>query len=118
MKKNIWHECLRYAIYYAPRGRERLLMLGESIGQRYLASSDRLVGIIGESGVGKSSVIKGMFAGVELTNDDEGVNIRPSPTGEYASSSRKSLPVPPPPQPVPHVHRRRSDSRTSASNFP
>jgi hypothetical protein len=54
-------------------------MLGESIGQRYLASSDRLIGIIGESGVGKSSVIKGMFAGVELTNDDEGVNVRPSP---------------------------------------
>jgi hypothetical protein len=79
VKRNIWHECLRYAIYYAPRGRERLLMLGESIGQRYLAVSDRLVGVMGEAGVGKSSIVKGMFPGLELTNDDEGVNVRPAP---------------------------------------
>jgi hypothetical protein len=79
MVTNVWHECLRYAVYYAPRGRKRLLALGESIGQRYLAPSDRLVGIMGEAGTGKSSVISGMFPGLELTNDDEGVNVRPTP---------------------------------------
>ncbi|MHC5053415.1 MAG: alanine-tRNA synthetase second additional domain-containing protein [Planctomycetota bacterium] len=79
MATNVWHECLRYAVYYAPRGRNRLLALGESIGQRYLAPGDRLVGIMGEAGTGKSSVISGMFPGLELTNDDEGVNVRPLP---------------------------------------
>lgn len=76
---SVWHECLCFAIYYAPRGRPRLLMLGESIGQRYLSPTDRLVGILGESGTGKSSLISGMFPGLELTNDDEGVNVRPAP---------------------------------------
>jgi hypothetical protein len=76
---SVWHECLRYAVYYAPRGRQRLLSLGASIGQRYLAPADRLIGIMGEAGTGKSSVISGMFPGLELTNDDEGVNVRPTP---------------------------------------
>lgn len=76
---NVWHECLRYAIYYAPRGRRRLVLLGESIAQRYLAPGDRLVGIMGERGTGKSSIVSGMFPGLELTNDDEGVNVRPCP---------------------------------------
>ena len=79
MVYNVWHECLRYAVYYAPRGRDRLLALGGSIGQRYLAPADRLIGIMGEAGTGKSSVISGMFPGLELTNDDEGVNVRPLP---------------------------------------
>ncbi len=79
MQSNVWHECLRFAAYYAPRGRQRLLMLGESIGQRYLTASDQLIGIIGEAGTGKSSIIKGMFPGMELTNDDAGVNVRPLP---------------------------------------
>jgi len=79
MPHSVWHECLRYAVYYAPRGRDRLLALGGSIGQRYLAPADRLIGIMGEAGTGKSSVISGMFPGLELTNDDEGVNVRPLP---------------------------------------
>jgi hypothetical protein len=79
MTANVWHECLRYSVYYAPRGRDRLLSLGESIGQRYLAPTDQLIGIMGEAGTGKSSIISGMFPGLELTNDDEGVNIRPLP---------------------------------------
>jgi hypothetical protein len=79
MRTNVWHECLGYALYYAPRGRRRLLMLGESIAQRYLSPTDQLVGIIGEAGTGKSSIVRGMFPGLELTNDDEGVNIRPLP---------------------------------------
>ena len=79
MASNVWHECLRYSVYYAPRGRNRLLALGDSIRQRYLAPADRLVGVMGEAGTGKSSVVSGMFPGLELTNDDEGVNVRPLP---------------------------------------
>ena len=37
------------------------------------------IGIIGEAGSGKSMLIKGMFPGLELTNDDNGVNTRPLP---------------------------------------
>ena len=40
---------------------------------------DRLIGVIGEPGSGKSMLIRGMFPGLELTNDDEGLNIRPLP---------------------------------------
>ncbi|HRU04579.1 MAG TPA: alanine-tRNA synthetase second additional domain-containing protein [Candidatus Brocadiia bacterium] len=79
MRSNVWHECLCFATYYAPRGRPRLLMLGESIGQRYLSPTDHLIGILGEAGTGKSSIINGMFPGLELTNDDEGINVHPAP---------------------------------------
>ena len=77
--KTHWHDLLSYAVYYAPRGRPRLLLLGQTIAQRYLEPDDRLIGIIGEAGTGKSSVIEGMFPGLELTNDDAGVNVRPLP---------------------------------------
>jgi hypothetical protein len=77
--KGVWHECLRYASYYAPRGRPRLAELGSLIGQRYLTPGDQLIGIIGEPGIGKSSVIRGMFPGLELTNDDSQINVRPVP---------------------------------------
>jgi hypothetical protein len=55
------------------------MMLGESISQRYLSPSDLLIGVHGEAGIGKSSLIRGMFPGLELTNDDEGINVRPVP---------------------------------------
>lgn len=57
--------------YYAPRGKERLLNLGEQIAQRHLSYTDRLIGFIGDSGSGKSSLIRGIFPGLELTNDDD-----------------------------------------------
>ncbi|NLE75016.1 MAG: alanine-tRNA synthetase second additional domain-containing protein [Actinobacteria bacterium] len=79
MKRPAWRECLSYAVYYAPRGRPRLLLLGETIAQRYLEPTDHLIGVIGEPGTGKSSLIRGMFPGLELTNDDAGVNVRPLP---------------------------------------
>lgn len=60
-----------YSLYFAPRGRERLLFLGDQIGRRHLHMHDRLVGIIGDAGSGKSSLIRGMFPGLELTNDDD-----------------------------------------------
>ncbi len=70
---------LFYSVYFAPRGKKRLLLLGNQISQRYLKSEDLLIGFVGEAGAGKSLLIKGMFPGLELTNDDEGVNIRPLP---------------------------------------
>ena len=70
---------LMYASYFAPRGRQRMFLLGQQLSQRYLSPNDLLIGVIGDSGAGKSSMIKGMFPGLELTNDDDGVNIRPLP---------------------------------------
>ena len=72
--QNIIHAAAFYSVYFAPRGRERLLFLGEQISQRHLTFEDRLIGIIGAAGSGKSSLIKGMFPGLELVNDDEGLN--------------------------------------------
>ncbi|EAX47772.1 conserved hypothetical protein [Thermosinus carboxydivorans Nor1] len=77
--KSLIGEQLMYASYFAPRGRNRMYILGEQLGERYLSPLDRLIGIIGDAGAGKSSLVKGMFPGLELTNDDDGVNIRPLP---------------------------------------
>ncbi len=68
-----------YSVFFAPRGRDRIYDLGMQIAQMYLSPYDKLIGIIGESGSGKSMIIKGMFPGLELTNDDDGVNVRPLP---------------------------------------
>jgi tRNA A37 threonylcarbamoyladenosine biosynthesis protein TsaE len=72
-------EQLRYATYFAPRGSTRMQNLGNQISQKYLLPNDKLIGIIGDAGSGKSLLIKGMFPGLELTNDDDGINTRPSP---------------------------------------
>ncbi len=68
-----------YSVYFAPRGRDRMYQLGMRIAQQHLQPSDKVIGVIGEAGSGKSMIIKGMFPGLELTNDDEGVNVRPLP---------------------------------------
>ena len=68
-----------YTVFFAPRGRDRIYDLGMQIAQMYLSPYDKLIGIIGEAGSGKSMLIKGMFPGLELTNDDNGVNTRPLP---------------------------------------
>lgn len=68
-----------YSVYFAPRGANRMAELGRDIAQLHLRPQDQLIGIIGDAGSGKSMLIKGMFPGLELTNDDEGVNIRPLP---------------------------------------
>lgn len=67
------------AVYFAPRGRKRLMFLGNLIAQRYLHPEDRLVGLVGDAGAGKSLLIRGMFPGLILTNDDDGINVRPAP---------------------------------------
>ncbi len=76
-------ETLIYSTYYAPRGRRRLFALGQQLAQRYLLANDLLIGIIGAEGSGKSTLIRGMFPGLELTNDDEGVNVRPTPLYDF-----------------------------------
>ncbi len=68
-----------YSVFFAPRGRDRMYDLGMQIAQLYLSPYDQLIGIIGEAGSGKSMLIKGMFPGLELTNDDNGINMRPLP---------------------------------------
>ena len=65
--------------YYAPRGHSRMYGLGMQLAQLYLSPNDKLIGIIGEAGSGKSALIRGMFPGLELTNDDHGVYVRPLP---------------------------------------
>lgn len=57
----------------------RLYKLGKELAQRYLAPSDLLIAIIGNAGAGKSTLIKGLFPGLELTNDDSGVNVKSTP---------------------------------------
>lgn len=79
MNMQLSPESLMYAVYFAPRGKHRLLELGYQIAQRHLSPTDRLIGVIGDAGAGKSLLIKGMFPGLELTNDDEGINTRPLP---------------------------------------
>ena len=65
--------------YFAPRGHNRMYTLGMQLAQLYLSPFDKLIGIIGEAGSGKSALIRGMFPGLELTNDDNGVYVRPLP---------------------------------------
>ncbi len=72
-------EQFRYATYFAPRGSARMQNLGNQVSQKYLLPNDKIIGLIGDAGSGKSLFIKGMFPGLELTNDDDGINNRPSP---------------------------------------
>ena len=74
--RNLIQEYSVSSQYFAPRGKERLMFLGEQITQRHLNYNDRLIGIVGDSGSGKSSLIKGMFPGLELSNDDDVLNPR------------------------------------------
>lgn len=62
-----------------PRAASRIFNLGIQLAQLYLSPFDQIIGVIGEAGSGKSVLIKGMFPGLELTNDDDGVNVRPLP---------------------------------------
>jgi len=66
-----------YSVFFAPRGSRRMAQLGMQLAQLYLSPFDQLVGVVGEAGSGKSLLIKGMFPGLELSNDDQGVGARP-----------------------------------------
>ena len=65
--------------YFAPRGRKRMYALGMQLAQLYLSPFDKLIGVIGDAGSGKSALIRGMFPNLELTNDDDGLYVRPLP---------------------------------------
>jgi hypothetical protein len=54
-------------------------MLASELSQRYLNPTDLLIGIIGAEGSGKSTLIQGLFPGLELTNDDDGINNSQAP---------------------------------------
>jgi len=82
----MYYTTLVRAAYYAPRGRQRLMHLGQLIAQRYLNAEALLIGVIGDAGAGKSLIIRGMFPGLVLTNDDDGVNVRPLPVLEDAQA--------------------------------
>ena len=84
----VMHETLIFAVYYAPRGRVRLYHLGREIAERHLMPTDLLVGVIGAEGAGKSTLIRGIFPGLELTNDDEGINLRTAPIFDFTESDR------------------------------
>lgn len=60
--------------------------LGQIVAQRYLDAEALLIGVIGDAGAGKSLIIRGMFPGLVLTNDDDGVNVRPLPVLEDAQA--------------------------------
>ena len=84
------HRMQRHLIqtsYFAPRGKDRMYDLGMQMGQMYLSPYDRLIGFIGDAGSGKSALIHGMFPGLELTNDDDGVNVRPLPILDVTEQS-------------------------------
>ncbi len=83
---DIGQRSLLHSTYFAPRGRDRLSRLATHLAQRYLTVEDKLIGFVGGPGAGKSVIISGMFPGLLLTNDDEGVNIRPLPLMEAARS--------------------------------
>lgn len=74
--RNLLQEYSVSSQYYAPRGKERLIFLGEQIAYQHLHYNDKLIGIVGDAGSGKSSLIKGMFPGLELSNDDDVMNPR------------------------------------------
>jgi tRNA A37 threonylcarbamoyladenosine biosynthesis protein TsaE len=83
---NLIHEYLMHAVYFAPRGRRRIHELGADITQRYLSAEDLLIGVVGDAGAGKSLLIQGMFPGLELSNDDQGINVRPLPLLNHAEN--------------------------------
>ncbi len=74
--RNFIQEYMVSSQYFAPRGKERLMFLGEQISHRHINHDDRIIGIVGDAGAGKSSLIKGMFPGLQLSNDDDIVNPR------------------------------------------
>ncbi|MBL8027406.1 MAG: alanine-tRNA synthetase second additional domain-containing protein [Fibrobacteres bacterium] len=79
----IHRETLLFSVYYAPRGRGRLYKVAGEISQKHLLPTDSLIGVIGSEGSGKSTLIKGLFPGLELTNDDDGVNVRSAPLFDF-----------------------------------
>ena len=73
-----------YSVFFAPRDRDRMYDLGMQIAQMYLSPYDKLIGVIGESGAGKSMLIGGMFPGLDLNGNS--VEARPIPLIEQSET--------------------------------
>ncbi len=84
-RRSLDDRCL-YSVYFAPRGAVRMMEMGMLIAQRHLNAFDRLIGVVGDAGSGKSILVRGMFPGLELSNDDNGVNVRPLPILDMGGS--------------------------------
>ena len=82
-QRTVHRETLIYATYYAPRGRNRLYLVAAELSQKYLTPTDLVIGVLGAEGSGKSTLMKGLFPGLELTNDDDGINVRPTPLIDF-----------------------------------
>ncbi len=80
----IANELLLSASYGAPFGKKRMYELAKTLSLRYLFSTDLLIGVIGGEGSGKSTLIRGLFPGLELTNDDDGINNRSTPIFDFS----------------------------------
>jgi predicted GTPase len=52
-----------YSVLLSPRGAPRMVDQGKQIAQQFLSPFDSLIGLIGDSGSGKSILLKGMFPG-------------------------------------------------------
>jgi len=74
--------------YFAPRGQERLMTLGSQIAFQHLKPTDKCIGILGQAGSGKSLLVRGLFPGLQLTNDDEEVYTRPLPLLDHYENGR------------------------------
>ena len=53
-----------YSVYFAPRGKARMINLGWMLSQRHLSPFDLLIGFIGEPVSVKSSLVRGIFPGL------------------------------------------------------
>ena len=83
---SVENEYLSSATYIAPFGRRRMYELAKKLSLRYLYSTDLLIGIIGAEGAGKSTLIRGLFPGLELTNEDDGINNPATPLFDFSEN--------------------------------
>lgn len=83
---SVENEYLSSATYIAPFGRRRMYELAKGLSLRYLYSTDLLIGIIGAEGAGKSTLIRGLFPGLELTNEDDGINNPATPLFHFSEN--------------------------------
>ena len=65
--------------YDKPDSEKELSIIAKEVASNFVCEKDKLIGFTGEPKIGKSVLIEAMFPEVSLVNDDENINIRPSP---------------------------------------
>ncbi len=78
-RKNCIDENSGLKTYRNPGDKFGLRRLGKKVSEKFVSEEDKLIGLVGNPKVGKSALIEGMLPELGLTNDDEGINIRPLP---------------------------------------